>query len=305
MKSRPYEGMHDFYAMLDLLTEGGKANNGTHYPHRGDLQWWLFYADIPLQTRLSEIQLWFEGERLIGWGLLSHTEQSFDVFILPPLRGSECEHKILDLSLEHMSTLETFQSMWIAESDDVRVRWLEQNGFRRELAHTEHFKRSLSGSLDGPTLPEGFSVRSSRGEADARLRAKCSHAAFGSSKPFEEYWPRTLRFMQSPVYVPEHEIFVIAPNGQVAAYCIIWIDAVTRLGHFEPVGTHPDFQRKGLGKCLLFEGFRRLRSEGMTEADLCTNSDNPPAIGLYESVGFHKSERLLTYRKGVANDNKI
>lgn len=305
MESRPYQGMHDFYAMLDLLTEGAKAKNGAHYVHRGDLQWWLFYSDIPLETWLSEIQLWFEGERLVGWALLSREEQSLDVFVLSHLRGSECEREILNWSLERMSTLETFQSIWIAEQDDMRIHWLEGNGFQRELAFTEHFKRSLSGPLDGPALLEGYSIRSSRGEEDARLRAACSHAAFGSPKPFEEYWPRTLRFMQSPVYVPEHEIFVIAPGGEVAAYCIIWTDAVTRLGHFEPVGTHPDFQRKGLGKCLLYEGFRRLKSEGMIEADVCTNSDNPPAIGLYESVGFQKSERLLTYRKGVTNDNKI
>jgi ribosomal protein S18 acetylase RimI-like enzyme len=281
-----------------LLTEGAKAKNGTHYAHRGDLQWWLFYSDIPLETWLSDIQLWFEGERLIGWALLSPEEKSFDVFVLPELRGSSCEHEILDWSLGHMSAVENFQSMWIAERDDTRIHWLEQNGFTRDLAFTQHFKRSLSGPLDGPALPEGFRIRSSRGEEDARLRAACSHAAFGSPKPFEEYWPRTLRFMQSPVYIPEHEIFVVAPSGEVAAYCILWIDEVTRLGHFEPVGTHPNFQRKGLGKCLLYEGFRRLKSEGMTEVDLCTNSDNPPAIALYESVGFQRFERLWTYRKG-------
>lgn len=303
MESRPYQGMHDVYAMLDLLTEGYKANTSTHYVHRGDLQWWLFYSDIPLETWLSEIQLWFENESLIGWALLSREGKSFDVFVLPHLRDSECEREILDWSLEHMSAVENLQSIWIAEQDDLRIRWLEQNGFTLEPAFTQHLKRSLSGPLDGPALPEGFSIRSSRGEEDARLRAACSHAAFGSAKPFEEYWPRTLRFMQSPVYVPEHEIFVVAPSGEVAAYCIIWTDAVTRLGHFEPVGTHPKFQRKGLGKCLLYEGFRRLKAEGMTEADVCTNHDNPPAIGLYESIGFQKFQRLLIYQKGVSNDN--
>jgi ribosomal protein S18 acetylase RimI-like enzyme len=105
--------------------------------------------------------------------------------------------------------------------------------------------------------------------------------------------------MQSPVYVPEHEIFVMASNpaGQVAAYCIIWTDEVSKIGHFEPVGTHPDFQRKGLGKSLLFEGLRRLKAEGMTEADVCTNHDNAAAIRLYESVGFQRKKRLLTYIK--------
>ncbi len=298
MKARSYEGMHDFHAMLDLLTEGCKANNSTHYIHRGDLQWWLFYSDIPLATWLSNIYLWFEKERLIGWALLSPEKQSFDVFVLPHLRGSSREAEILAWSLEHMSAVENFESIWIAEEDDVRIRWMESHGFKLAQEYAPYFKRSLSGPLDGPPLPEGFSIRCSRGEEDARLRAVCSHAAFRSTKPFEEYWPRTLRFMQSPVYVPEHEIFVVAPSGEVAAYCIIWTDEVTRLGHFEPVGTHPDFQRKGLGKSLLYEGLRRLKSEGMNEADVCTNYDNPPAIGLYESVGFQKSTILLTYRKG-------
>jgi ribosomal protein S18 acetylase RimI-like enzyme len=103
--------------------------------------------------------------------------------------------------------------------------------------------------------------------------------------------------MQSPVYVPKHELFVMSPQGQVAAFCIVWTDDLTKVGHFEPVGTHPDFQRKGLGKSLLFEAMRRLKSEGMTEADVCTNHDNEAAIRLYESVGFQKSKRLLIYRK--------
>jgi len=72
---------------------------------------------------------------------------------------------------------------------------------------------------------------------------------------------------------------------------------LTKIGHFEPVGTHPDFQRKGLGKSLLFEGLRRLKSEGMDAADVCTNHDNDAAIRLYESVGFQIDKRLLTYKK--------
>src|SRR6185369_2540430 len=120
---------------------------------------------------------------------------------------------------------------------------------------------------------------------------------FESTKPFEEYWPRTLRFMQSPVYVPEHEIFVEAPDGGIAAFCIIWTDDLNQIGLFEPVATHPDFQGRGLGKSLLFEGLRRLQCEGMNEASVCVHKTNPAATRLYESVGFQKVKRLLTYTK--------
>jgi ribosomal protein S18 acetylase RimI-like enzyme len=297
MKVRSYEGLKDLYAMLDLLSEGCRAKNGTHYVHRGDLQWWLFYTDIAPAVWQPQIRLWSENDRLIGWTLLSPAEQAFDVYTIPSLRGDPCEAEMLAQAVDELSRLDEVNNAWVAEDDEVRTQWFEQHGFSLADHHMVHFTRPLAGSLDGPPLLAGFSLRTSRGPEDARLRSAASHAAFGSSKPFEEYWPRTLRFMQSPVYVPEHEIFVIAPDGHVAAYCIIWTDELTGLGHFEPVGTHPDFQRKGLGKSLLFEGLRRLKAEGMTEADVCTNYDNPAAIRLYKSVGFQLDKRLLTYRK--------
>jgi ribosomal protein S18 acetylase RimI-like enzyme len=297
MKMRSYEGHQDLRAMLDLLSEGRKAENGTHYVHRGDLQWWLFYTDTPQEVWQSNIRLSVEDDCLLGWALLSPEEQAFDVFTAPQLRGTPNEQEMLDWALQHMPPMDNVQNMWVAENDDVRIRWMEKNGFTPLEKSMVYFQRSLLGPLNGPSLPKGFSIRHSHGAEDARLRAACSHAAFGSAKPFEEYWPRTLRFMQSPVYVPEHELFVIAPTGEVASYCIIWTDELTKVGHFEPVGTHPNFQRKGLGKSLLFEAFRRLQSEGMNEADVCTNYDNEAAIPLYESVGFRKAKRLLTYSK--------
>ncbi len=297
MKMRFYEGLHDLHAMLDLLSEGAMADNGTHYVHRGDLQWWLFYTDTPQEIWQSSIRLWMEGDRLIGWTLLAPDQNAFDVYTVPELCGDPCQQEMLAWAVENMPE-GAVESYWNAEGDTVRIQWLEGNGFTPAKDHYVYFTRSLSGSLPESPLPSGFHFRASRGtEEDARLRAVASHAAFGSSKPFEEYWLRTWKLMQSPVYVPEHEVFVISPDGQVAAYCIVWTDDLTKVGHFEPVGTHPDFQRKGLGKSLLFEAMRRLKSEGMTEADVCTNHDNEAAVRLYESVGFQKSKKLLIYRK--------
>jgi len=298
MELKHYDGLNDLYAMLALLSEGGKAQNGTHYIHRGDLQWWLFYTDLSSKTWQANIRLWMEADQLIGWTLLSPEQDAFDVYTIPTLRGSQSEREMLTAAMNEMSGFDELNNIWIAEDDDVRIGWFEEHGFKAIDEHTIHFTRSLSEPLADPQLPAGFTLRASHGdEAEARLRAVTSHAAFKSGMEFEDYWQRTWRFMQSSVYVKEHEILVIAPNGEVAAYCIIWIDELTRIGYFEPVGTHPDYQRKGLGKSLVFEGLRRLKSEGMIEADVCTNHDNPAAIHLYESVGFQKNKRLLTYTK--------
>lgn len=297
MKTRSYEGLHDLHAMLDLLSEGCTAGNGSHYVHRGDLQWWLFYSDIPENVWRSHIRLWEDERQLVAWVLLSPDERAFDVFVLPHLRGSSQEEEMLCWAVDQMVDVKDLQNVWVSPQDDARIQWLEANGFKQDDFSMIHFKRSLSGALDMPPLPEGFSIRTSRGAEDARLRSRCSYGAFVSTRAFDAYWPRTERFMNSPVYVPEHEIFVIAPGGEVASFCIIWTDEKTKVGHFEPVGTHPAFQRKGLGRCLMFDAMRRLQEEGMDAADLCTNYNNESAIPLYESVGFHKADHLLTYVK--------
>src|SRR5215510_10354666 len=295
MKSRSYKSIQDLYAMLDVLSQGCKADNGTHYVHRGDLQWWLFYNDDPEEVWQKEIRLWFEEDALIGWALLSPKENAFDVFTLPSLRGDPREAEMLAWTVDQMAFHEELGNVWIHDTDQERIGWLERNGFAVTDFRFVYLTRSLVDPIPEPILPEGFHFRTSRGdEADARLRSVASHAAFKSKKPFDEYWPRTLRFVQSPVYVTEHEIFVISPEGSVASYCIVWTDSLTRVGHFEPVGTHPDFHRKGLGRALLLESLCRLKAEGMTDADVCTSHDNHAAIRLYESVGFRQAKKLWT-----------
>ncbi|MBI5354654.1 MAG: GNAT family N-acetyltransferase [Chloroflexi bacterium] len=298
MELLPYKNYQDLNDMLDLLDKGCQADNGTYYVHRGDLQWWLFYTDTPQEVWQSNIRLAKEGGQLLGWILLSLDENAFDIYVKPGLRGTSIEHELFSWAVEQMSALDHVDAYWIAEDDSARMDWLKEHGFTPAENYTVLLKRGLSDLTNAPALPAGFSLRTSRRtEEDARLRAMTSHAAFGSEMPFEEYWPRTWRFMQSPVYVPEHEIFVTAPDGRVASYCIIWTDMLNKIGHFEPVGTHPDFQRKGLGKSLLFEGLSRLKSEGMTEATVCTGNQNTVAIHLYESVGFRNVKKLLRFTK--------
>jgi ribosomal protein S18 acetylase RimI-like enzyme len=284
--------------MLDLLAAGRKADNGTYYVHRGDLQWWLSYNDDPADEWKSRVRLWVDGDQLLGWSLLSpFAWKAFDVYAAPFLRGTEAEREMLAWAVDQLSAGDYTQTVWVAEDDDFRVRWLTENGFAPREGYMHLLTRPLADPLPAAPLPDGFHARSSRGPTDAERRSIASHAAFESSKSIEEYTARTLRFMQSPVYVNEHELFLVTPQEEVAAFCCIWTDDLNKMGYFEPVGVHPNYQRRGLGKNLLLEGLRRLQSEGMTAASVCAESENPAALGLYESAGFQKIKRLLTFKK--------
>jgi ribosomal protein S18 acetylase RimI-like enzyme len=191
------------------------------------------------------------------------------------------------------------RSMWVAETDRSRIHWLEMRGFQPNQQGMYLMQRSLGADLPEVKLPQGFQVRPVAGEHEVHLRAAASHAAFGSGKSFEVYWPQMLRFMQSPVYHPDNDLVTVSPDGDFASFCNLWPDPFTRVGLFEPVGTHPAFQGRGLGRAVMTAGLQRLNKLGMTQANVCVESDNLPAIRLYESLGFQRSFRLLTYEKAL------
>jgi GNAT superfamily N-acetyltransferase len=57
-------------------------------------------------------------------------------------------------------------------------------------------------------------------------------------------------------------VLIEAPDGTLAATAIVWLDESTRTGEFEPVGTHRDFRRQGLGRALQLYGMHLARAAG-------------------------------------------
>ena len=160
-------------------------------------------------------------------------------------------------------------------------------------------ERSLSTIIPEVTLPSHYRIRNIQGEGEIYRRAAAAYNAFGSSRHFEEYWPRYQRFMRSPVYNPTFDLVTESPEGNFASFCIVWPDPVNHIGLFEPVGTHSEFQRRGLGRAVLTEGLRSLQKWGMNRAMVCAEHDNTAAIQLYQAVGFEMKQKLLTYTKSI------
>ena len=97
-------------------------------------------------------------------------------------------------------------------------------------------------------------------------------------------WYRNIQ--NAPLYRRDLDIVGIAPDGGVASFCTIWFDDVTRTAYFEPVGTSPIHQRRGLGKAVMCEGLRRLKRMGAIMAFV--GGYTPAANALYSSVGFRQ-----------------
>jgi mycothiol synthase len=310
IEPRPYHDASDLDRMRAILIEGRKANNGTYYVHVGDVNWWLFY---PNQKKgfPERIFLWEDDGDVIGWALFSPRDRAFDLFVHPSERGSERAEQMLVWTIERMTALARrlgyadIRTTWVFEDDAALTTLLQKHGFARQSDYMLYHTRSLAEPIPAPILPEGYAVSHVAGEYEAQKRAAASHAAFGSKLPFEAYWPRYLSFTQSPVYEAERDLIVVAPDpkgdfgGRAAAFCIYWLDPINKVGLFEPVGTHPDFQQKGLGKAVVLEGLRRMKASGMTIAIVGAEHDNPAAQRLYLSAGFQVANKIWTYSKNV------
>jgi ribosomal protein S18 acetylase RimI-like enzyme len=303
---RPYRNEPDLRAMQELLMAGRNATNGSYYIHIGDLKWWLYYP--PLEGDFwGHIHLWDDPAQpgwLLGWVLISPDWVGIDLYTQPELRGSSlaqemylwAEEKAMNIARQNGRP--SIHVLWVVQDEDVLGAHFRQRDYKLRRGML-HLTKSLDEFIPSSQLPKGFLVRGCKGEPEVAARAKTQYGAFESKAKYEQYVERFTNFMRSSVYDPELDIVAVRSDGQVGAFCIVWTDPVNRVGLFEPVGTHPDFQRQGLGRAVMREGLRRLQARGMKSAIVSTYEDDPVAIKYYEAVGFQVINRLGTYEKDV------
>jgi len=190
------------------------------------------------------------------------------------------------------------RTMWVSECDDTLISHLESRGFFCDDNYMDYRQQTLEVPSENPDLPPGYSIATVN-KHEAGKRAAVSHAAFESGKGIEEYTENYRRFMDSPVYDPEMDLVVVAPEGRFAAFCLCWADKETKSGYIEPFGTHPEYRRRGLGKALLRTALIKLKTLGMETASICVEADNEAAENLYEATGFHRVIKNRTYVKNV------
>jgi mycothiol synthase len=76
-----------------------------------------------------------------------------------------------------------------------------------------------------------------------------------------------------------------------------WMDDLGSIGEFEPVGTHPDHQRRGLGRVIMRHGLRLMRAAGMRDAMVFSLRSNAASEALYRSAGFDELALHRRYTK--------
>ena len=289
---RPWQSAEDtnaIYALAALLPEEAIAAAALPY----QLSSWAM--DDP-----NNLLLWTtpDGE-LMAFALFQVPFAALYYGIHPSVDKVALEDEIFAWSKERAATLakatgkEVTYSVWPAESyTDTHAR-LAAQGFARQEGYKVFFDQPLDRAIPAPTLPAGFSARplAGVGEVEAATKLLCEGFNIDSvTVP----WRR--RILEQPGYRPELDIMIVAPDGRLAAFCLLWLHPNGHTGQIEPMATHPDFQRLGLGSAAIYTGLAEVAALGATRAVVGTSGSNFRSQGMYQGTGFRLHHRRIGYQ---------
>jgi GNAT superfamily N-acetyltransferase len=290
---RPYRNEYDYYKIREflcqtLLLHDRKQINWPLY--RWDYWRWHVNANISHFKLEESIVLWETDDGALA-GVL-HPDMKGEIFlqIHPRHRSPDLVTEMLSLAEQKFpipaANGDPRLRTWAHQDDEIVKTVLEKRGYRK-TDDAEHQRWQL---LDHPIpdvpLAAGYTLRSLGDESELPARSWASWRAFHPDEPDENYqgweWYRSLQ--RTPIYRRDLDLVAVAPGGEIAAFTTVWYDELTRTGAFEPVGTVPEHQRKGLAKALLTAGLRLMQNLGVTMAYV--SSYETPAHASYASVGF-------------------
>jgi ribosomal protein S18 acetylase RimI-like enzyme len=116
--------------------------------------------------------------------------------------------------------------------------------------------------IEKPQIPESFrfTTAAQAGPAAAvQAHVAAWHPSAFNTRAYQDV-------LVTPGYRPDLHVLLAAPLGAMASTAVLWFDEMNRTAEFEPVGTDPDFRRRGLGRALLLHGMHVVRDAGATEA---------------------------------------
>ncbi len=287
-RSRHYAPDPDFQRVRDFLID---IYGITRQPFNWTLERWDYCRyfvnnlwDRDTQQWEDLVRVWESDGQIIG--VACYEGRLGEVYPQVHPNHRDLEDEMMAWAEEHL-TVEREDgthrlSVRAYDYDTFRQTMLQKRGYHR-VDHLEHrYRRSLEAPLPEPAVPKGYTVRSLREDDELSKRCLALGRAF-RSKPADLEVYRSLQ--SAPGYRLDLDIVIEAPDASFAAFALTWYDQVNNIGMFEPVGTDPDHQRKGLGKAVMYEGFRRLKGLGATLAYVGTGSQ-VAANRLYHSLGF-------------------
>lgn len=303
---RKYQNEEDYWRIRQFLRDVFLFNDRHEYSwplYRWDYWRWHVNENIFHFQLEAAIFLWEARDGQIAAVLNPDNPGEAFLQVHPDFRSPELEVEMMSVAETQFASTQADGKqrlcLWSPATDSLRQDILQRRGYSRRGSLEYQRRRCMVEDMPIADVPlaEGYTVRALGDVEEHPARSWVSWRAFHPNEPDEKYegWEWYRNVQRAPLYRRDLDLVAVAPNGEHAAFCTIWFDDVTRTAAFEPVGTHPDYQRKGLGKAVMTEGLSRIKQIGATLATV--NSYSESAGALYASMGFTEYDLNVPWMK--------
>ena len=306
---RSYQGERDLERASDCLVASRAQMGKDRAPTVRRLE---LLATSRLWEPAQDAHVWEEpaedasSRRLVGFALLWRREETSHYLSLEVVTdfgdtSGGLVRDMLDWAMNRATALETNMqedmTLSVATFDDQRrlQALLRGSSFTLQDGHNVYLTCTLDKRESSPDASQDITIRPLLGEEEiARYNALYSFTPMSAD--------HRLELLRSPDYV---HLVAVRPNGDFIAFCECSIDREEwerggrRTGWIEYVGVRQDVQGHGLGRAIVSEGLRWLKSHRAQTAVLITVGTNIAAQRMYKAVGFVVSERDYIYVRHI------
>lgn len=309
----------DYPAMVDIFNACDRADEGEEvytveglqndYAHltNCDLRQDLLMADVDSKlVGFGRVWWWVndEGERLYGVTGSVHPEWRGKGIGTAILQWQE--QRARDIAATHPAAEPRALQVWVMEAAQARHRMFLRAGYEPIRYGYMMVRPALDDLPDAP-MPAGVEVRPVLPE---HMRVIWD----GMSEAFKDHWGH--RAMSEEDY----QGWLGWPDMQPHLWQVAW-DVRTnevagavmstifpreneafgiKRGWTDPIWVRRPWRRNGLARALIIKSLALLKEQGMIEAALGVDAQNPnKALHLYESCGYEVRKRSFTLRKAL------
>jgi mycothiol synthase len=294
---RAYKDEHDYWRIREFLRQVFKLNGYRELSwqvYRFDYFRWHVNMNIHRFNLEEVIFIWEAKDGNLAAVLNPEGKGEAHLQVNPGLRTPQLEMDMLEVAEQHLAVSTSSDQLrlrvWANAKDDLRKDILSRRGYQKGAGPEYQRCRPLSKPIPDVSVSAGYTVRALGDADELPMRSWLSWKAFHPNEPDADYegWEWYRNVQRAPLYRRDLDIVAVAPDSELASFCTIWFDDVNRTGAFEPVGTAPAHQQRGLGKAVMSAGLRHLKQLGATTAYV--GSYSKEAHALYSSVGFNDYE---------------
>lgn len=293
LRMHGYRGEEDGDRIREFLRDVMMLNDRhEHSWHVARWDYWRWHGILNCSGELLEDTVFIWETEAGEIAAVVNTEGKGHVFfqVHPDHRSPELEEEMLAVAEEYLTGEGPKGTgrvlVWADSEDRMRRDVLTRCGYKWTGRSEQQRRYPLDDPIPEILPPPGYTVRALGDVEELPARSWASWRAFHPDEPDDKYvgWEWYRNVQRCPLYRQDLDIVAESSEGEIVSFTTVWYDNVTRTAYFEPVGTMPEHQRRGLARAVINDGLHRIKRNGCTLAFVGAENDGPRA--LYAAAGF-------------------